>query len=47
MADTEYETFKQMPIEDLARRAAGGGTGSSLEMAKFVYGEQFNNILCY
>jgi sterol desaturase/sphingolipid hydroxylase (fatty acid hydroxylase superfamily) len=40
MADTDYETFKQMPIEDLARRAAGSGTGSSLEMAKFVYGER-------
>jgi hypothetical protein len=40
MTDPEYESFKKMPIENLIARAAGGGIGSTVEKAKFVYGER-------
>jgi len=40
MTDKEYQSFKQMPIEDLTFHAAGFGTGSSLEKAKLVHSER-------
>ena len=39
MMDKEYFDLKTLPTDEIARKVAGVGTGSSLELAKFVYNE--------
>ena len=40
MSDARYETFKNMPTDQLMENAVGSGTGSSLDMAKLVLEER-------
>ena len=41
MPKSDYNHFKNMPINDLAREAAGiGATGSRIEMARLVYNQR-------